>query len=367
MTSNGNSDDGAMALGSLSHGAEPVGSNSGSGSSNKLALSTSSSSSSGRRSFSGSKKGSLRVTVLSAYDLPVRDPPLSVSVKVGSHRAKTGPPVQRHKDRNSFKFGNETSHENELEIVAPLPQLYASSAIIEVAYDAGQLAAEKRLFATYDLNRLRVNETTWLVLHLDEGIRVGSAPNGGDNGPGNGSGKDDSMDAPVTPTLRLQMTLSGPYRTEIAAAVQLAETWFGLVESAERASQSAVDKIPSVNVDPKWMIVPAVPVAAIAVVSAPVVVGIMTIGLPVFLPIMVIAGLVGTAVAAGILATYCSTTTGRKQVGAFLGPVAHTVLSTTSGQKFVYQTGPRPSPVVRAYCCVEGRTCVSSNATSFEC
>ena len=70
-------------------------------------------------SSSNHKKASLTVNILSAYDLPSREPPVSVQVSIHNNNTPnngtttltsvgTGPPAQRHKDRNSFKFDRAT-------------------------------------------------------------------------------------------------------------------------------------------------------------------------------------------------------------------------------------------------------------------
>lgn len=49
-------------------------------------------------------KGRLRMTILSAYDLPDREPPLYIKLELSGEKnqglsVQTGPPVQRHKVR----------------------------------------------------------------------------------------------------------------------------------------------------------------------------------------------------------------------------------------------------------------------------
>jgi len=299
-----------------------------------------------------SSSGSLRITILSAYDLPVREPPLCVRVKVGcAPSVETGPPSQRHKDRNSFKFSTTSTvtsggggsgnpnHPNELEIKAPLSKLYQDSVTIELVYDHNQQQQSNKLMATYPLNQLRIGETTWLILHLDGTTTLGD----GDD-PVSANSSADSVQ--VGPTLRLHMTLNGPYRTEIAALVNVAQSWFGLVDGIERSTQGAISNVPKVlPLDPKLLLIPAVPLATIAIVSAPVVLGILTVGLPFFLPLVTLLLLFGLMGASGVMALYFSTAAGRSQLAGVTHPLASTLLSTPSGQRLVYQTGPRPSPI----------------------
>jgi hypothetical protein len=104
-----------------------------------------------------------------------------------------------------------------------------------------------------------------------------------------------------------------------------------------------LSKLPSM--DPKYFLIPAAPVAAILVVSAPVLIGVMTVTLPVALPVLVVLGVVLALLTGLVGFVYSSTRQGRSQIGGALSPVSHTFLSTAAGQTLVYDTGPRPTPV----------------------
>ena len=108
--------------------------------------------------------GLLRAVILSANDLSSSDipPPSYVEVSVGeTTMLRTGPPAQRHKDRNSFKFAGTTRGDA---IAAPLADLYSSVATVRVVY-ANNPAYN--LTATYALHQLKIHETMWLILQLD--------------------------------------------------------------------------------------------------------------------------------------------------------------------------------------------------------
>ena len=274
------------------------------------------------RLTAGPSEGQLKATILSAYDLPRREPPLYVALSTHGVTARSGPPAQRHKDRNSFKFttSKNGSSTNELALTAPLADLYRSTLRVELVYPSSPA-----LVAEYPLQQLQIHETTWLILSLEE-------PGGGND-----------TETEVPPTLRLQLTLKGPYRTEIAALVSAAERWFALVDQIEGACAGVWTKLP--KIDSKLILVPAAPLLALLVVSAPVLIGILTVGLPVFLPVAAVGVLVGLALLLVGSLAYMSTHDGRTQVGAFLSPLVHTLLSTPSGQTLVYRTGPRPTPV----------------------
>lgn len=303
------------------------------------------------------KNGCLKSSILSAYDLTVRDPPSYVTVTVGDQTVRTGPPIQRHRDRNSFKFSMSSSassyqsasmidtmnpKSNHVRIRAPLPALYQERALVQLVYEDDP---SKNLIADYPLDQLKVGEKTWLILHLDPIAQHHPSPR--ENGDTKTSKEEESQASEeVGPTLRIQMTLEGPYRTEIAAVVNMCNAWFGVVDVVEDNVRQVLSKLPRVPLpDAKFVLIPAAPFLAFAVVSLPVVLGVLLIGLPMFLPLFVVVGTVALAVVAVGASVYTSTREGRTHLQSLLQPVAHTLLSTKSGQRLVYQTGPRPTPV----------------------
>jgi hypothetical protein len=280
--------------------------------------------------FPDAAQGSLQATILSAYDLPFREPPSSIQLFLRGKssqpflKAGTGPPMQRHKDRNSFKFPSAP-----LTLRAPLRELYGETAVVEILYDGHKRAP---LRATYQLDQLKVGETTWLILQMDN--------TNSDRTTAHDDDEDDAFSAlRLSPTLRLQLTLTGPYRTEIAALVGMAQQWFALMDRLECKCQ----QLPQINA--KLVLIPLVPVVAMAMVAAPVVLGILTIGLPLFLPVLVLALFVAGILVVCAFLAWSSTRHGRSQVGGWLGPLLSTVTATRQGQALLYQTGPRPSPV----------------------
>lgn len=289
----------------------------------------------------------VKSSIVSAYDLPLREPPLAVRVRVGSSppvaAAQTGPPIQRHKDRNSFKFDGPDAH---LVLRAPsLAALYKETLAVEVCYES-----RPPFVATYDLKDLTVHEPTWLILTLDEGDDLPSSASNrvSNNSSTTTSGQSDNAGLTVPPTIRLQLTLVGPYRPEISALLGLLGAWFGIVEHADKSGRLALSRLPTPHVDARWFLVPAVPIAAAAIVAAPIALGILTVGLPVFLPLLVLAGIVLAGIGAFLVATWSSTPQGRKQIAGVVGPAYSTLLRASPVQQLVYATGPRPSPVTVA-------------------
>lgn len=294
------------------------------------------SSGSSRTARRGGQKGQLTAVVLSAYDLPSREPPLYVKISIPEkYAAQTGPPCQRHKDRNSFKFGSNgassSTADNQISLRAPLPELYTSTLRVDVVSDGPESAT---LTATYRLEQLQVGVATWLILNLEESTPSSAVV-------------PDTSDV-VPPTLRLQMTLDGPYRTEIGALVNWGQAWFRFVDQLEASGANFFSKLPLsifAIFNSQWMLVLVVPIVAVLVVSAPIWVGFLAVTLPMLLPLLVAGAAVLFTVATVLLILYASTNAGREQVSGICMPVVHTLLASRSGQRLVYQTGPRPTPV----------------------
>jgi hypothetical protein len=302
-------------------------------------------------------KPSLSVCVLSAYDLPVRDPPLYVSISVVSSNnadnddntdsssintiapVKIGPPLQRHKDRNSFKFPRAPVH-----LTAPsLPELYQNTAVVKVVYPN----ASQTLTGIYPLHQLKLHETVWIILQLEgntggtgggstAGSTTSTAGAGADDEP---PLPDDSLNAP--PTLRLQWTLHGPYRAEIGFVVDLFQHWFGFVDAMENKLAQWTQNLP----DAKFLWIPAAPLLAVGVVTAPVLAGAAVVTLPIAVPIISLL-LVVLGVLVGLASfVYASTRSCRTSLAGLVAPAVQTIMATKAGQTALYQTGPRPTPV----------------------
>jgi hypothetical protein len=114
----------------------------------------------------------------------------------------------------------------------------------------------------------------------------------------------------------------------------------------EDGSKSALRKVPRVPSGyNKFLLIPLVPVVAAVVVASPVVAGVAMVGLPFFLPVVLVGIflLAGGLVSAGAL--YSSTRAGRAQVGGSIAPIIDQLLGSRAGQALVYDTGPRPTPV----------------------
>ena len=180
------------------------------------------------------KRGFLEATVLSAYDLPFADDvPKGVTLSACGLTVQSGPPLARHKDRNSFRFSGSTdsngkssptrgsssnsgSNSSEVtKLVAPLRDLYQSTLKIRLVYSDPQ----KYLEAELPLRQLRIHEQKWLILTLSppdssETPAAGGGTASGETAtqpvsPDRKSSVDDEDMSP-RPTIRIKFKLSGP-------------------------------------------------------------------------------------------------------------------------------------------------------------
>jgi len=319
--------------------------------------------------------GKLIATILSTYDLPHdEDVPTSVTMSYTEpnghgggrdNEISTGPPAARHRDHaNSFKFGGASIGEglsgmkiahNQLVLSAPLSTLYESTVSFTLTY----ADPTKNLVSRCVMKKtLRVNDTQWLILSL--GPRQAR---GGDDDDDDDGGKSSpirttksKMSGSVSslggdqqaPTLRLKLRLEGPYRPEISAIVNVANGWFAAVDVV---SDTTVGTLAGIARDfpknfpaAKLLLVPAVPLAALASALLPILCGMLIIGIPFFLPVIIIVLAASAALAAVGCAAYFSTRDGRTQIQHVAEPTYQTFLTTKTGQRIVYDVGPRPSP-----------------------
>jgi len=129
--------------------------------------------------LSSSDEPSLKATVLSCYDLPHERQPASVVLEILGASVETGPPVARHRERNSFKFFGveEGKPSNELIVTSEkLSSLFSSTATFRVKFDEH---GQEDMIAKFQISRrLHVNETKCKTLEppfLLYGMRGDSA------------------------------------------------------------------------------------------------------------------------------------------------------------------------------------------------
>jgi hypothetical protein len=401
----------------------------------------------------------LKATILSVYDLPYREPPSYVSVSVLQYPAVcTGPPSQRHRDRNSFKFGsvgttssstaaaptagaadgtatrndtnalplhhhdntNHSNHNNNnnsnttnssrvLTIAhSPLSELYRAVATVQLVYTNSHTSSSSStsssshlhpvtstittttLSASYPLHQLKIHETSWVILQLQppqsqsyatnmvtgttSGVQHGRpvVTSSSSSLPHNNNATTattktatstttsemedhDELEDLQPPTIRLQLTLSGPYRPEIRALLHAGQVWFHGVDQMEQMLYTHVvrhvPKLPFPTtpvVDVRFLLIPLAPILAVLVVVSPILVGASVITLPLFLPLLVVLfGMITVLVSVLTILYFSSSSSygGRSQMIRSLQPVLQTILSTKIGQSIVYDIGPRCTPV----------------------
>ncbi|KAL9180688.1 hypothetical protein ACHAXT_011141 [Thalassiosira profunda] len=290
--------------------------------------------------------GKLVATILSAYDLPDDEVPESVTMSYtegngrgGYNEISTGPPAAKHRDHAN-------SVANQLVLSAPLSALFESTVKFTLTY----ANSAKNLTSTCTIHRtLRVNDTQWLILNLEpETASHGSrAPARSSASKISGHGSSGSLgDQP--PTLRLKLRLEGPYRPEVAAVINLMNGWFGAVDvvtdtTVGTATGLAKD-LPKNFPAAKYLLVPAVPLATVAVAALPILGGALIICIPFFLPVVLIVLAVAAVLGAVGSGVYFSTRDGRTRVQHIAEPSYQTFLMTKTGQRIIYDVGPRPSP-----------------------
>lgn len=314
--------------------------------------------------------GKLHATILSAYDLPDDSVPLSVTMSYtesngrgGMNEISTGPPAAKHRDHaNSFKFGGANgsgslsssgggsgSIANQLVLSAPLSVLFESTVTFKLTY----ADPTKNLTTKCTIHRtLRVNDTQWLILNLEP--ESGGHQNTSSRSPIRSSASRISTSSSSgsvgdqPPTLRLKLRLEGPYRPEVSALINLANSWFGVVDvvsdTTVGAATSVARDIPNNFPAAKLLLVPTVPLATVAVAALPIIGGVLIIGIPFFLPIILIVLTLALGLGAVGSAAYFSTRDGRTRVQHIAEPTYQTFLMTKTGQRIIYDVGPRPSP-----------------------
>ena len=319
-------------------------------------------------------KGKLSACILSACDLPesTNGGSVLVSMELLGKEVRTGPPSARHRDRNSYKFvpdksasdrGSSTSTSsstpkttnttstNEISISAPLELLYSESAAFKVKIGNECLVAQVELDKV-----LHINEPKWLILHLEPDVSRQNPKHTNTSTTHASTQEEEEEEDQDThpPTLRLRLCMTGPFRPEISAIMSMSTSWFGAMDHVTAGSSSAINSFTSVLRVPKkipfgkMLVVPAVSLVAATVVLLPILLGILAIGLPFFLPIIV--GVIALAAGVGVVGTgvYLSSSKGRDSASQILGPIVQVLTATSAGQQMLYETGPRPSPVALA-------------------
>ena len=201
---------------------------------------------------------------------------------------------------------------NQLVLSAPLSTLYESTVTFTLTY----ADPTKNLVSRCVMKKtLRVNDTQWLILSLEPRQAQGGGSSPIRSTKSKISGSVSSLGDQQAPTLRLKLRLEGPYRPEISAVINVANGWFAAVDVF---SDTTVGTLVGIARDfpknfpaAKLLLVPAVPLAALASALLPILCGILIIGIPLFLPIILIVLAASAALVAVGCAAYFSTRDGR--------------------------------------------------------
>jgi hypothetical protein len=158
------------------------------------------------------------------------------------------------------------------------------------------------------LHQLRINETSWLILQLapEGAIQIAKTDH-------------DNEDLEEQPTVRLQLTLSGPYRPEVRTLLHAGTVWLRWIDSLE----GSLPKLP--NIDWRWVWIPLAPVAAVLVAVSPIVAGASLITLPFFWPLLLLIGGVVAFSISLLCLHYAFSSRGRAACVAVLQPIAQTL------------------------------------------
>eukprot|EP00587_Corethron_hystrix_P004055 CAMPEP_0113299698 /NCGR_PEP_ID=MMETSP0010_2-20120614/1628_1 /TAXON_ID=216773 ORGANISM="Corethron hystrix, Strain 308" /NCGR_SAMPLE_ID=MMETSP0010_2 /ASSEMBLY_ACC=CAM_ASM_000155 /LENGTH=436 /DNA_ID=CAMNT_0000152983 /DNA_START=142 /DNA_END=1453 /DNA_ORIENTATION=+ /assembly_acc=CAM_ASM_000155 len=305
-------------------------------------------------------RGKLTATILSIYDLPSPAEP-NVTMEVGAGYNNEGPgafptdkrttPAQKSSD---FRFtGSSVGEQQSAGRDDPrLSDMYGDSLTFHVS-SGRDGADELNLKASLPISSMIVGEARDLILTLRENEEDENDDPADDRTASSSSTWSQRRPSqPVLrPTLRLRLILEGPLRPEISTVLAASRAWFGAVDGVAGALSASfgpsLKGLPPMRkvVSSKYVLVPAVPVAVISAALAPAIVGALVVGLPLFLPLFLVAfaAAMGGTVLFGAVAA--STPSGRKQVEKMLAPIVTNVVATNLGQRLVYETGSRVSPV----------------------
>ena len=160
-----------------------------------------------------------------------------------------------------------------------------------------------------------------------------------------------SSSCKTLPTIRLNLALYGNYRPEITILKNTTKTYFKTIDNTYNLIQPVIQKplaVISEVVQTRYAalaLLPAVPISIAIVAVSPIIVGVVLLGLPLFLPLFIIISIIGTVVFGGAGILIASTEPGRKKIEKIVKPTYLQIMGSSLGQQIVYDTGARPSPV----------------------
>jgi len=144
--------------------------------------------------------------------------------------------------------------------------------------------------------------------------------------------------------LRLSLELLGPLRKEFRFLSDLVSKYYSTVDrtldGAAAAGHAAQPYVAN-----KWTLPLLVPFGVLLLAASPFMGMALTIGLPVFLPLILLGLVAGLTMLIASIILALSSRAGRVKVEALVDPVIRKLTHTSTGQQLLYETGPRPSPL----------------------
>mmetsp|Transcript_473 Transcript_473/g.1203 ORF Transcript_473/g.1203 Transcript_473/m.1203 type:complete len:614 (+) Transcript_473:184-2025(+) len=275
-----------------------------------------------------------------------------------------------------------------VQLIAPLKDLFRCTTQIRIIYPNKKNKQQQNNSNTQYLecyidtrDNLRINESKWLVLHLkptaptyyDMNKRHLSSSTSSSS-PGQRSQsksqvvstsyihgmfpststnndylRDDDEDnhkvlqqqqEQTEPTIRLKLLLHGNYRPWIASLIRFFEAYFEIIDVSHGTIRHFLTKV-HFDEYARFLLLPLIPVVVGVLVVSPLLAGTFMVGLPIFLPIVLIIVWINSCLIliGGIL--IASTKQGRTKWFPYLSYFVDTPL----GQRIMYETGPRPTIV----------------------
>eukprot|EP00529_Nitzschia_sp_RCC80_P013056 CAMPEP_0113456628 /NCGR_PEP_ID=MMETSP0014_2-20120614/8985_1 /TAXON_ID=2857 /ORGANISM="Nitzschia sp." /LENGTH=610 /DNA_ID=CAMNT_0000348087 /DNA_START=109 /DNA_END=1938 /DNA_ORIENTATION=- /assembly_acc=CAM_ASM_000159 len=276
-----------------------------------------------------------------------------------------------------------------VQLIAPLKELFRCTTQIRIIYLNKKNKQQQNNNNTQYLecyidirDNLRINESKWLVLHLKPTAptycdmnkpQLSSSTTSSSPGEASQSKsqvaatsylhgmfpststnnvnlRDDLRDdednhkvlqqQQTEPTIRLKLLLHGNYRPWIASLIRFFEAYFEIIDVSHGTIHHFLNKV-YFDEYARFLLLPLIPVVVGVLVVSPLLAGTFMVGLPIFLPIVLIVIWINSCLIlmGGIL--IASTKQGRTKWFPYLSYFVDTPL----GQRIMYETGPRPTIV----------------------
>ena len=142
------------------------------------------------------------------------------------------------------------------------------------------------------------------------------------------------------PTIRLKLLLHGNYRPWISSFIRFFEAYFEIIDVCHGTVRHFLKKV-QFDEYAKFLLLPLIPVVAGVLVVSPLLAGTFMVGLPIFLPIVLIVIWIISCLI--LMGGFLVAST--KDTRAKWFPYLSYFIDTPLGQRIMYETGPRPTIV----------------------